>query len=111
MILEHLNIQEFVRRFLSLCVVLAMLVPTVLHAVVIVTESEYTYDLMVLDNQEESEKEEKQENDTKNEKIEMQILSSDEHDFLCAAKHAISKPLDAASDHILEIPFPPPERK
>ena len=103
-------ILKFLKRFLSLCVVFTMLLLTVVSATVIYTMSEHTHELMLLDHHEESEKEEQQEDDSKDEKIEMQILSSGDERFSYVSEHITYKPLDGASDYILEIPFPPPER-
>ena len=110
MIVPYLSIQDFLRRFLSLCVVYAMLLPTVVHALVLVTETEHTYELMLTDHQEESENKEQQEDESKDEKIELQLLNFLEPIYHYASEDVRSKPSDAASDYILEIPFPPPER-
>lgn len=109
MILLYPNIQNFMRRFLSLCVVYAMLLPTVVHALVLVTESDHTFELMLSDKHEESEKEEQQEEDSKNEKIEMQVLSPDKMNYTFAAEQDLLNRVEAVSNYIIEIPIPPPE--
>ena len=109
MILESFNLPDFLRRFVALYVVLAMLLPTVSHATLVYTQSDQSYELMTLDSKEESEKEERQEDDTKHEKLEMQLLETDTGIYIFASEYTIIKPSDAASDYILEIPIPPPE--
>ena len=107
--IEHILLQKIYRHILSLSVILSMLFPVVANSVTLLSDSEHDFESMALEQQEESEKEEQQEDDTKDEKIEMQILSPDDGHFPYASERAVYKPVDVASDYILEIPIPPPE--
>lgn len=111
MISVHHLIQQTLRQIIVCFAMVALVFPTAAHAALALTEPEQSYEVMVLDQQEESEKEEQQEDDSKDEKIEMQFCNADALHISFTSEHAIYNPMDAASDYIQDIPFPPPERE
>jgi len=105
-----LNIQDFLKYLVSLCVVLSIMLPVAVQALDVLSDSVHNYHLMIMDQQEESQKEEQQEDNTKDEKIEMRFLSSFDLLVSSTSKYSFFKIMDGASNFIQEIPIPPPER-
>ena len=111
MLVAKVNIQNILRYMVSLCVVLSMLLPIVGQAVDVLSDSVLSYHVMTMDQPEETQQEEGKEDNTKDIKIEMRVLSAYAHLFSYLSKQSLSKNLEAASDFILEIPIPPPEQR
>ena len=107
---ENIDIREFLRQAVAFCLTLSMLLPTAAQVLDILSDSAHRYQVMTLDQQEESQKEEQQEDTTKDEKMEMRYISTSDYLGTKLSRKSISKSLDGASDFILEIPIPPPER-
>lgn len=105
---NNLNLLTLLRYSVSLCVVLAMLLPLAAQAMVAISDQECQ--MMTMDQPEESQKEEQQEDNSKDEKVEMRLLSTHDHLFTTICKRDQIRTVDAALDFILEIPIPPPEQ-
>ena len=108
---EKGNIQNLIRYTVSLGLVLSMLLPIVGQALDVLSESTPEHQVMTMDQPEESQQEEQQEDKTKDEKIEMKLLSTYYNPFLYISGHNNTHRLDAGTDFILEIPIPPPEQR
>jgi|GEM_PF-6162676 len=105
---DNLNMLTLLKYSVSLCVVLAMLLPLAVQALDVLSDQECQ--MTTMDHPEESQKEEQQEDNSKDEKVEMRLLNSHDHLFSTICERDQIRIVDAASDYILEIPIPPPEQ-
>lgn len=106
MSLEKANIRFVFAHFGCAVLVCAVLLQSLPQAIVFFTDSGFELKLTQYDGEKESEQEE----DNKDKKIEMLVLSPYHHRFSFAGENFTLDILEPHGDFSMEIPIPPPER-
>lgn len=101
------NILSFIRYSVFFTVLFGVLLQPAIKTITFFTED--GFELVELGMGEDSDEEGNQEDDSKDEKIELQILNSSQINFAFLSECSCYKVLQSLWDFDIEIPIPPPE--
>ena len=103
------NVQHFWKHAVSVCLVMAMLLPVAAQTLDAFSDSAYSYLLFALEQTEESQKEEQQEDNTKDHEFQVKVVSPYNQFVTYFSGHSSAWFFDMALEYVMEIPIPPPE--
>lgn len=101
------NILSFIRYSVFFTILFGMLLQPTAKTIAFFAED--GFELVELGMEEDSDEEGSQEDDSKDEKMELQVLNSHQVNFAYLSKSSCYKVLQSLWDFDLEIPIPPPE--
>ncbi|WP_128755332.1 hypothetical protein [Aquimarina sediminis] len=107
MSLKRIYIKAFFRHFMIVMMLFAMGIQPITQMLALVTD--FTYELVEVDSEEDTDKEEKQEDDHKDNKLKLQIVSPFDHSHYSIAVSNDTNNSLICYGFDMEIPIPPPD--